>query len=104
MWTPVIDGDNRDAAIASTKNIYDPRVKHFWDADQSLGNRYGQTISLPNNRELAWDIYFAFDKEVEWADELPQPTDWMHQLGMDERHLDGEKLRESIQKFVEALN
>jgi len=100
VWTPVLNSDNRDSAIASTKNIYDPRVTHFWDADQSLGKLYGKTLELPNDGDLAWDIYFSFDKDVDWDKQPPPPTAWMHQLGMDERHLDGDKLRESIRTLL----
>ena len=47
-------------------------------------------------REHAWDIYFVFAAGGEWHDTPPMPDDWQHQLGRDERSLDGDKLRESI--------
>ena len=50
---------------------------------------------------MAWDIYFVYAPGVRWEDEPPEPTEWMHQLGRDERHLgNGDTLRESILKLL----
>ena len=65
------------------------------------GNLYGQQLPLPNGRDLAWDIYFVYAPGVRWEDELPEPTEWMHQLGRDERHLgNGDTLRGAILKLL----
>ena len=93
---PVLDPDDAAAALEAESILADPRAAHFWDAEQSLGKMYGKVLTLPRGRSLAWDIYFVYAAGVEWKDELPLPTDWQHQLGMDERHLDGEKLREAV--------
>lgn len=103
VWTPVLGGDNREAAEASTALIHDPRAEHFWDAEQVLGKSYADAIRLPNDRDLAWDIYFAFDGDAAWTADLPIPSDWMHQLGSDERHLDGDKLHASVLHLIESL-
>ncbi len=96
VWMPVLGPDDAAAALEAEPILADPRSAHFWDAEQSLGKMYGKVLTLPRGRSLAWDIYFVYAAGVEWKDELPLPTDWQHQLGMDERHLDGEKLREAV--------
>lgn len=104
VWIPVVNVDDREVAIRSTKLVTDHRAAQFWDPDKKLGIRYGEAVVLPlhqgKRHRLAWDVYFAFDEEREWGGRVPQPDDWMHQLGQDERRLDADKLRESILKLL----
>ncbi len=100
VWTPLLREDNRTAAGQSLAYITDERATHFWDEDKSLGLSFGKLVTLPRQRELAWDVYFVFDGEAEWTQSPPQPTVWMHQLGLDERPLNGEKLQASVQKLL----
>ncbi len=100
VWMPVLKSDNAEAAKNAEPLLPDPRVIHYWDADNSLGKLYGRQLTLPRGRQLAWDIYFVYAPGVRWEDEPPAPTAWMHQLGQDERSLDGRKLRAVI---LEAL-
>jgi hypothetical protein len=102
VWTPVLREDDRQAAVKAIGEVSDERASHFWDADKSLGFALGKTVTLPRERELAWDVYFVFNAQAEWGDTPPKPTDWMHQLGTDERKLDGEKLRASIEKLLQS--
>lgn len=78
----------------------DPRAVHFWDADKSLGNALGKVVTLPRGRTLAWDVYFVFDANAQWRSVPPQPADWMHQLGVDERTLDGGRVKQSVTKLL----
>ena len=96
VWMPVLESDNADAGKQAEPLLPDPRVTHYWDGDNSLGKLYGRSLTLPRGRQLAWDIYFVYAPGVTWEDEPPQPTEWMHQLGRDERHLSGGKLRGTI--------
>lgn len=100
VWTPVLQSDQRSSVDKARKLFAsDPRVVQYWDGNQSLGKAYGKVVKLPRGRSLAWDIYFVFEAGITWDDTPPgppAPTDWQHQLGNDERRLDGDKLRESI--------
>ncbi len=97
IWTPVLPSDKRSSVDRAHKLFSkESRATQYWDGDQNLGKAYGQILELPRGRELAWDIYFVYAAGVEWGDVPPMPDDWQHQLGTDERHLDGDKLRESI--------
>jgi len=101
VWTPVLGPDNRHEATGARALLGDPRVKHYWDGERSLGMSYGRLVKLPGNRELAWDIYFAFSREKEWTDRLPEPDAWAHQLGRDGRHLgDGAGLRAAVLELL----
>ena len=105
VWMPVLPSDNFEAAKEAPSLIPDPRARHYWNGDQSLGKVYGNTVALPSGRELAWDIYFVFGAGIEWGEDVPVPSDWVHQLGMDERHLgDGDTLRASVERHLEALD
>ncbi len=100
VWSPVLREDNRTAAGQSVAHITDSRAVHFWDEDKILGLAFGKLVTLPRQRELAWDVYLVFDEQSEWTETPPKPTEWMHQLGLDERLLDGDKLRESVEKLL----
>ena len=96
VWMPVLGSDNAEAAKKAEALLSDPRVTHYWDSDNSLGKLYGRQLTLPRGRQLAWDVYFVYAPGVRWEDEPPAPTAWMHQLGRDERSLEGGELRLTI--------
>ena len=101
VWMPVLASDNAKAGLEAEKFLPDSRVTHYWDGDNRLGRLYGSELTLPRGRQLAWDIYFVYAPEVEWGDRLPMPTEWVHQLGLDERHLgDGARLRAQILEMI----
>jgi hypothetical protein len=100
VWMPVLQSDNAPAGKQAEPLLPDPRVVHYWDDDNSLGKLYGRSLTLPRGRQLAWDIYFVYAPGIRWDDEPPPPTVWMHQLGMDERHLSGDKLRKTILELL----
>ncbi len=102
VWTPVLQEDNRRVAAEMMRLIPDSRAVHFWDADKILGFSLGKTVTLPRGRNLAWDVYFAFDATAKWGDVPPQPANWMHQLGLDERTLDGDRLRGIVEKLLKS--
>ena len=103
VWIPVLREDERAEAIDAMKLIEDDRVQHFWDEDKSVGLSFGKVVTLPRGRRLAWDVYFAFGPKEEWKEHPPSPQDWMHQLGTDDRVLDGKKLLPSIEKLLQDL-
>jgi len=101
VWTPVVPGDDLEAAKEARGLISDPRAVHYWDPEQHLGLAYGTAVELPRGRELAWDIYFAFEPGVKWENRVPAPKEWVHQLGMDDRRLaDGARLQASVEGLL----
>ncbi|MDA1049454.1 MAG: hypothetical protein O3C40_03105 [Planctomycetota bacterium] len=104
VWTPVLREDDRQAAVKAVRQVPNERATHFWDADKSLGLALGKVVELPRDRELAWDVYFAFGATAEWGDGPPNPAHWMHQLGMDEKTLSGAALRMSIEELLRSLD
>ena len=100
VWMPVLDSDNAAAGKDAESLLPDDRVTHYWDGGNSLGKLYGRLLTLPHGRQLAWDIYFVFAPGIRWEEEPPLPTQWMHQLGRDERHLNGDTLRGTILELL----
>jgi hypothetical protein len=97
IWTPRYFGDSLAKATASMKLVSDKRAMHFWDGKGWLGKQYGKALKLPGSRTFAWDVYFVFDSHANWEKAPPLPIEWMHQLGgMEERRLDGDKLRDIV--------
>ena len=102
VWMPVLGLDDEPSARESRSLLSDPRVKHYWTGEQDLGMAYGQVVTLPHGRDLAWDIYFAYGPGVEWGDRPPEPDGWVHQLGMDDSHLgDGSGFRKIVEELIE---
>jgi len=103
VWTPVLREDDRYSAVKAIANLTDERALHFWDPDKSLGMSLGEAVVLPRGRELAWDVYFVFDSRSQWTDLPPNPAEWMHQLGIDDRTLDGGRLRIAVENLLKSV-
>lgn len=54
-----------------------------WEAAVLLLGLAARRVMKLDQGQPAWDIHFAFDRDIEWTDEPPAPTDWMHQLKLD---------------------
>ena len=79
IWTPMLEGDNLDAARDREARFPDPRVQHYWDPDRISGQILSQTLSL--KAPIAWDVYLLYPPGHPWDSELPPaPELWMHQL------------------------
>ena len=104
VWTPAFPGDSRDKAEKAVSTVGDERATHFWDGTRKLGDRYKEVLNLPEHVHTAWDVYFAFDRSVEWTEVPPKPDVWMHQLGgVDgEKRLNGDELRLRVQELLSA--
>ena len=103
VWTPVLWEDDRRAAVEAIGHVSDERAVHFWDADKSLAFSLEKIVTLPRGRPLAWDVYFVFDPQATWGDGPPKPATWMHQLGTDERKLDGDRLRIAVEELLRGF-
>ncbi len=71
--------DNETTAKKIAGTFDNPAVKHFYDPlpAHRAGKAFAKGLLT---RGPAWDIYFFYDKGVEWRDVPPKPTEWMHQL------------------------
>ena len=102
VWIPILKPDDRNSAQKSIKIISDKRAIRFWDATRNLGTSVAKDMTLPGKTKVAWDLYLVYDAAAEWKDKPPVPADWLHQLGgvKDERRLDGDKLRTSVETLL----
>jgi hypothetical protein len=98
IWTAVLPSDDFAAAEGAQDLLSDPRTRHYWDPDQSLGKAYTAVVELPEGNDgLAWDIYFLYEPGASWSDEPPTPDAWWHQLAFGEQYLgDGSILRGAL--------
>jgi hypothetical protein len=57
---------------------------HFWDGKGELVEAYKTILPTKNAKTSdyvkAWDVYLIFAPGVEWKDQPPTPSFWMHQL------------------------
>ena len=79
VWVPMSRGLERDVPNA-TKEIWDPRARHYWDGDGQLIASYRDVLG--GFKEPVWDTYILYGPEARWeGDRPPKPDYWMHQLG-----------------------
>ena len=107
VWIKVGPTDQQFSAASNAREMSDPRVKHFYDSQRSIGQQYSEVL-WPGEEELAWDIYFVYEKGVTWTDAPPQPTKWVTQLGWlfysDSAHFrQDEKLSIAIRENLESV-
>lgn len=74
----MLDGDTEVTARESARIVADPRFRHFHDPERRLGRVVAQRMGAEG--KVAWDIYLFFAEGAEWLEDLPPPTDWIHQL------------------------
>ena len=78
VWGEILPSDNQQAAEAMAATLDDPRVRHFWDADMSVGRLLSDQLSVGSR--YAWDIYVVYGPRELWTNEPPQPLTWAHQM------------------------
>ena len=78
VWVPRLGGTSDDVSEASSIML-DPRALHYWDGDETLGWAYRDQLGL-GIEGSAWDIYFLYDADTVWGDDVPVPSYWEHQL------------------------
>jgi len=102
VYLPILRGDQESSVPSAMKRLPDERVSYFWDGKGDLAQSYARVLKLPKGQP-AWDVYFAFNRSVEWKNESPAPDYWMHQLQGQppERFLDGKKFAEETNKLLQ---
>ena len=118
VWAPMLGHESHDDAVQQSNSFGgDERFMFYWDEEKrlpiSLGAKLrlpsnqdraeflGPKKHLPSNRNLAWDVYLLYDKDVTWREEPPEPSFWMHQLGHDERLLDPARLTRAFESLID---
>ena len=81
VWVPTNRGLERDVANA-TKEVWDPRARHYWDADGWLMRTYKDVLGGFPFDPVVWDTFLLYAPTARWDDAPPpKPAYWMHQLG-----------------------
>lgn len=101
VYLPILRSDQENTVPNAMTRLPDERVSFFWDGKGDLAQSYARVLKLPAGQP-AWDVYLAFNREIEWKNDSPAPDYWMHQLRgqKPERFLNGEKLAEEMNKLL----
>ena len=100
VWGPMLDKETEDDARKATSHVDDARSVHYWTPNHAIAEAFQGPLGLEH--EAAWDTYLVFEPGVRGEDAPPTPTYFMHvgrQLP-EEQRLNGDKLREAIQKML----
>src|SRR5579862_276842 len=95
--------DGKAPAAEAAKKMADAGIPAFWDGKRELGLAYGQTVTLPQGKKTAWDVYFVYGPDAVWGETPPKPVFWMHQLADDAQCLDPAKFKAAIEKELKTL-
>ena len=79
VWIDILRGDNFDLAKKHAQLLNDPRVSHYYDADQNFGKSVANVLG--GKGKVAWDIYMFYNSGMKWEEQPPIPSSYMHQLG-----------------------
>ncbi|NIR47286.1 hypothetical protein GWO43_02295 [candidate division KSB1 bacterium] len=103
VWLPILQNDNRKAAVERTAEFNDKRVTHFWDKDRETGQVWQRILDI---ERLAWDVYFLYSSNSQWQKQPTSPYFWMHQLGGIRKgeFLDEEKFESKAKELLERLD
>ena len=96
MWTNAYGTDDQTLAKKGVGIVRDSRVRHYWDAKAEIALDFGKVVKVPRDSPLAYDVYFVYGSGIEWKDDAPIPSAYMHQI------LDGDQFFEP-KKFVELI-
>lgn len=84
VWVPILLPDTERAVPNAATRLPDKRVTHFWDGKGELVEAYTTILPTKNAQTgdfvKAWDVYLVFAPGIEWKDQPPKPSFWMHQL------------------------
>ncbi len=76
LWSPVLGGDTKSAAVQVSSYLDDKRVVQFWDLWKFGMTRYKTDLGYPADQE-AWDVFIAYGADARWGASPPQPVFWM---------------------------
>ena len=104
VWVPILLTDAERAVPNATKRLSDNRVMHLWDGKGELVEGY-KTILPTKNAETGEYIkafYLVFAPGIEWKDQPPAPSFWMHQLySVDPKNaFDSKALATEVQSLI----
>ncbi|MBX5477620.1 MAG: hypothetical protein IRZ19_00980 [Pyrinomonas methylaliphatogenes] len=100
VWEPCLPTDDEMKVPAAAARLNDARVRHYWDARGELRGVYQRLMKMS---EPAWDVYYVYDRDVEWRAEPPTPNYYMHQLRTlpPELLLDGDRLAAKVNAMLQ---
>ena len=108
VWIKIYATDSMDV-VDEASNLFssDPRVTQFYDPAKISGLEVAGVLGAKSG-EVAWDIYLFYDDQDQWNEQLPQPKDWLHQLGSSTwaepgRFYPGDQLARKMGEIMESL-
>lgn len=101
VWEPILDNDSFEASRSAGVYLQDPRVRHFWIGNGSVGEAFSEIAGLDS--AVAWNVFFAYGPDARWGEAPPSPAAYLHDLG-DEvtagQPFDARELADSIRDLI----
>ena len=101
----MMGGDTLKATRKATAKFNDARVRQFYDPGKAAGRAFARSLGRDGN--IAWDFYFFYPIQSEWADLPPRPEVYMHQLSNgwadQSRLFEKRKLTKKLKETMQSL-
>jgi hypothetical protein len=101
VWIDMLEDDNYASAQKAAKLLNDSRISHYYTSGKQLGRQVAQQIT--GKEGVAWDIYMFYESKVQWKNNFPEPTEYIHQLNPDyyswvekDKYFSGDQLRQQL--------
>ncbi len=83
LWSPILSGDTKFAALKAAGYLPDRRASHFWDVWKFGLNHYTSSLGYPEGKQ-AWDIFVLYSAGERWSEaSAPKPVVWMQDHKLD---------------------
>lgn len=83
IWLPILQHDDKQAAVKNAGVFDDPRMTHYWDPIATQGTVWNRRLELPAG-QLAWNLYVVMPRDATWDASGPTaPFFWSHNLNID---------------------
>lgn len=105
VWTPTRPSDKPQVAYTQSTHCQDDRLAYYWDTHKTLSAIFATALGLATAH--AASLYMIFAPYTTWpAEQIPQPTFWMHQLPTEdpEHYLQPETFNQAINLILSQMN
>ena len=104
IWVDIMGPDDYEVEVEAGEVVTDPRLRQFHDPKphRLAGRAFGEG-RMAKGKGPAFDMYCIYDAGITWEDELPDPSDWYHQLPgpfADPDHFQASKEPKTLRAFI----
>jgi hypothetical protein len=105
VWGAILPDDGAQATAAAARALDAPGVRQYWDPGMALGRALGDALGV-EPQPFAWDVYLFFEWDRTFAEGVPTPMAWAHQMvgAVPQRRHTPERLDHFLREYTTSLD